>query len=134
MLSFYNCPFPADTFGRLTDGGLKFKELSPNNFLFDSLTLVCGSDGSPIYRTYRQYNTDKRDTELATFEDTQLGLSWLTINKSKQGYYGCVIDEMYSKEIGVFDLSLTTGKFSFKFLHAIVYLYNFASVSPPVYT
>ena len=82
-------------------------------FLFDSITLVCGGDGSPIYRTYRQYNTEKRDTELATYEDTQLGLNWLTINISKQGYYGCEFGDQYHKEIGVFNRSLTTGKFSF---------------------
>ena len=91
---------------------MKREELIPNTFVFDSLTLACGGDD--IYWLYSQNNTKPiiASVESATFNNTELRLSWLDINITKQGYYGCVIFNKFYEEIGVFDPSLTTGEFS----------------------
>ena len=114
---------PEDRFGKLTDGGLGFEELTPNTFLFDSLTLACGSDGSNnIHWIYSQYNTIQGLGVSATYNNAQLGLSWLSINITKQGYYGCSIVGQNHKEVGVFDPSLTTGNSQIRIFSIYTYM------------
>ena len=103
--------FSDGRFGKLTDGGLGFTGLNPKTFIFDSLTLVCGSSGGTISWLYSQNNTKIGFGESTTYDNAELGLSWLVIKISKQGYYGCKAYNFF-KEIGVFDPSLTTGEFS----------------------
>ena len=102
--------FPDGRFGMLTDGGLSYQELSPDRIFYESLTLVCGGDD--ILWAYVEYNPDfDGDIQPPTYMNTQLGLSWLAINVTKQGFYGCGVHALYFKEIGVFDSSVTTGEF-----------------------
>ena len=91
-----------------------------DTFVFDSLTLACGGD--VIYWGYSQYNTLAITSfESATFDNIELGLSWLDINITKQGYYGAILNVLY-KEIGVFDPSLTTGEFSNSYFLKLIHI------------
>ena len=96
-------------FGRITNGGLKFEELTGNTFFYESQTFVCGSDSSPVVWRYSQ-NSDLSDPEILQESYNYVNFSWLEVNNTKQGYYQCEIPSVsLSHTIGVYDTNLTTG-------------------------
>ena len=96
-------------FGRIANGGLEFEELTGNTFFYESQTLVCGSDGSPVVWRYSQ-NSDLSDGSILTETSNYVDLSWIKVNSTKQGYYQCGIPSVsLSHTVGVYDTNLTTG-------------------------
>ena len=96
-------------FGRITDGGLKFEELTGSTFFYQSQTLVCGSNGSPVVWRYSQ-SSDLSNSEILQESYNHVNFSWLEVNNTKQGYYQCEIPSVFlSHTIGVYDTNLTTG-------------------------
>ena len=100
-------------FGRLINGGKNFQELSGNTFFFNSsLTLVCGGDVNSAAITWQySVNVDLSSSEVLTanYMSTQTGISWLSVDNTKQGYYQCYIDSTNSYTVGLYDTQKTTG-------------------------
>ena len=101
-------------FGELTDGSLNFRPLTGNIFLYTSTILACKRDvnSAAIIWQY-SVNADLSSSEVltATYMNTQTGVSWLSIDKTKQGYYQCYIDSTNRYTVGVYDTQKTTGKY-----------------------
>ena len=94
-------------FGRITNGAYGFEALTGNTFLYDSQTLVCGSDGSPVVWRHSQ-NSDLSVASTLTETSNYIGFSWLDVN-TMQGYYRCTISNSISYTVGVYDTTSTTG-------------------------
>ena len=101
-------------FGQLINDGKDFQELSGDTFYFNpSLTLVCGGEenSTAIQWVYRPYLSSLASSTLTpTYASTLIGLSWITVSNSLQGYYSCVISNYLSYTIGLYDMSITTGE------------------------
>ena len=95
-------------FGRITKGGLEFEELTGNTFFYDSQTLVCRSDGSPVEWKYSQ-NSDLSGSITLQETSNYVGFSWLDVVNTMQGYYRCTISSSTSYTVGVYDTASTTG-------------------------
>ena len=95
-------------FGRITDGAYKFEELTGNTFFYEPLTLVCGSNGSPVVWSYLQ-NSDLSGASVLPETYNYVDFSWLDVNNTKQGYYRCTMSNAISYTVGVYDTTLTTG-------------------------
>ncbi|KAI6658177.1 Macrophage mannose receptor 1 [Oopsacas minuta] len=96
-------------FGQLTNGGLDFETIRENTFLFTSRTLAYGGEGNiPITWIFSE-NSDLSSSqpETATYENMQVGWSWLAVDITKQGYYQCQVN-LVTYTIGLYDNSLTT--------------------------
>ena len=105
------CVYPllAARFGRITNEGFEFEELTGNTFFYEPQTLVCGSDGSPAIWRYSQ-NSDQLDPELLQESDNHVNFSWLEVNNTKQGYYYCQAGDSMSYTVGLYDVGLTKGE------------------------
>ena len=101
-------PFIGERFGRITNRGIEFEELTGNRFLYGPQTLVCGSDGSPVEWRYSQ-NSDLTDGNILTETSNYVDFSWLDVDITMQGYYKCMISSSISYTVGVYDRTLTTG-------------------------
>ena len=57
-------------------------------------------------------NADLSSSEVltATYLSTQTGVSWYSVDNTKQGYYQCYIDSTNRYTVGVYDTQKTTGK------------------------
>ena len=95
-------------FGRITDGAYEFEELTGNTFFYEPLTLVCGSNGSPVVWRYSQ-NSDLSGASVLPETYNYVDFSWLDVNNTKQGYYRCTMSNAISYTVGVYDTTLTTG-------------------------
>ena len=87
---------------------MKFEELTGNMFIYQTQTLVCGSDGSPVVWRYSQ-NSDLSDGIILTETSYYVDFSWLDVDDIMQGYYQCMINDSISYTVGVYDTTLTTG-------------------------
>ena len=101
--------FSVGRFGRITNGAYEFEELTGNTFFYDSQTLVCGSDDSPVVWEYSQ--TADLSVPTTTLQETSklVDFSLLYVNNTMQGYYRCKISNSISYTIGVYDTTSTTG-------------------------
>ena len=85
--------------------------MNANTFLFNSLTLACGGDESSTiswkFSPISDFSTS--DQLTATSSSLGTGLSWLYVDISKQGYYQCQIGNGFSRIIGLYNQSITTG-------------------------
>ena len=81
-----------------------------NQFIYKSLTLVCGGQENDVITWRFSENSDLSSDEAltATYSNTGTGLSWLNVENTKQGYYQCQISSS-SYTVGVYDTSVTTG-------------------------
>ena len=95
-------------FGRITNGAFGFEELTGNTFYYESLTLVCGSDGSPVVWRYSQ-NSDLSDGSILLETSNYVDFSWLDVDNTIQGYYRCMLSNSNTYTVGVYDRTLTTG-------------------------
>ena len=95
-------------FGRITDGVYGFEALTGNTFFYEPLTLVCGSDGSPVVWTYSQ-NSSLSGVSILPETSNHVDFSWLDVNNTMQGYYRCTTSNATSHTVGVYDKTLTTG-------------------------
>ena len=102
--------FIVERFGELINGGLNFQTINANTILFNSLTLACGGQENDVITWKFSQNSDLRANEVltATYSDMGSGLSWLEVEKIKQGYYQCQISSSFYT-VGVYDTSVTTG-------------------------
>ena len=109
ICEYYSNPFSGARFGRISNGGLEFEELSGNTFLYDSQTLVCGGDGNLVAWEYSQ-NADLSISNT-TLQETfnYVDFSWLDVLNTMQGYYRCTISDPISFTVGVYDKTVTTG-------------------------
>ena len=100
-------------FGELIDGGLNFNSLTGNTFIFKSIILACKGDvNSATIAWQYSVNADLSSSEVqtATYLSTQTGVSWLSVDNTKQGYYQCYIDSTNIYTVGVYDTKKTTGQ------------------------
>ena len=104
----YEIHFSVGRFGRLTNGNYEFEELTGSTFFFESQTLVCGSDGSPVVWRYSQ-NSDRSNPEILQESYNYVDFSWLEVDNTKQGYYQCELSNVTYYTVGVYDAVLTTG-------------------------
>ena len=98
-------------FGRITNGALGFEVLTGNTFFYETQTLVCGSDGSPVVWRYSQ-NSDLSDGRILTETSNYVDFSWLDVDNTMQGYYQCTQSNSVTYTVGVYDTALTTGWYS----------------------
>ena len=104
--------FPVVRFGRIANGGLEFEELTGNTFFYESQTLVCGSDVSPVVWRYSQ-NSDLSDPEILQESYNYVKFSWLKVNNTKRGYYQCQTGDSMSYTVGLYNKGLTKGEILF---------------------
>ena len=100
-------------FGELINGSLNFRPLTGNIFLYISTILACKGDMNSASITWHySVNADQSSSEVltATYMSTQTGVSWLSVNNTKQGYYQCYIDSTNRYTVGVYDTQKTTGR------------------------
>ena len=74
------------------------------------MTLACGGKENDVITWRFSENSDLSSHEdlTATYSSTETGLSWLGVDKIKQGYYQCQISSS-SYTVGVYDTYVTTG-------------------------
>ena len=92
---------------------MNFNLLTGNTFLYDSHTLACEKDVNSAAITWRySIRADLSSIEVltATYMSTQTGVSWLSVENTKQGYYQCYIDSTNRYTVGVYDTQKTTGQ------------------------
>ena len=82
--------------------------MAGNTFFYQSQTLVCGSDGSPVVWKYSQ-NSDISDGSILTETSNYVDFSWLDVDITMQGYYQCMVNDSISFTVGVYDTTSTTG-------------------------
>ena len=82
--------------------------MTGNAFLYQSQTLVCGSDGSPVVWRYSQHS-DLSGGSILTETSNYVDFSWLDVDTTMQGYYRCTLSNSNSYTVGVYDTALTTG-------------------------
>ena len=82
--------------------------MTGNTFFYESQTLVCGNDGSPVVWRYSQ-KSNLSGANMLTETTNYVDFSWLDVDVTMQGYYQCMITESISYTVGVYDTSLTTG-------------------------
>ena len=100
-------------FGELIDGGLNFNLSTGNTFFYNSTILACKGDVNSASIAWQySVNADLSSSELlkATYMSTQTGVSWLSVENTKQGYYQCYIDSTNNYTVGVYDTQKTTGQ------------------------
>ena len=100
-------------FGELTDRNLNFRPLTGNIFLYNSTILACKGDvNSAAIAWQYSVTVDLSSNEVleATYMSTQTGVSWLSVDNTKQGYYQCYIDSINRYTVGVYDTQKTTGR------------------------
>ena len=100
--------FSVGRFGRITNGAYAFEELTGNTFFYDSQTLVCGSDGSPVVWRYSQ-NSDLSVASTQPETSNLVDFSLLEVDNTMQGYYWCTISSSIHYTVGVYDTTSTTG-------------------------
>ena len=115
---FGNCPTLAlfinvdSVFGELTDGGLNFRTIAADTFLYTSTILICKGDvnSAPII-WHHSINANLLPSvqQTATYMSTETGVSWLSVDNTKQGYYQCQIDGTHKYTVGVYNNEETTG-------------------------
>ena len=101
-------------FGELIDQGLNFRPLTGNIFLYNSTILACKGDVNSAVITWRysiNANLSSNEILTATYMSTQIGVSWLSVDNTKQGYYQCYIDSTNRYTVGVYDTQKTTGRY-----------------------
>ena len=99
-------------FGELIDQGLNFRPLTGNIFLYNSTILACKGDmNSAVFAWQYSVNADLSSSEVLTanYMSIQTGVSWLSVENTKQGYYQCYIDSTNRYTVGVYDTQKTTG-------------------------
>ena len=99
-------------FGELTEEGVNFRSLMRDIFLYNSTTLVCkgGTHSNAITWLYSvNSNLSASEVLTATYMSTETGVSWLSVNNSKQGYYQCQIDSTNINTVGVYNSQEITG-------------------------
>ena len=93
---------------------MQFRPLVGDIFLYNSTTLACkGEVNSGAITWLYSVNAELSSREVlnATYLSTQTGVSWLLVNKTKQGYYQCQINGTNRYTVGVYNVSKgTTGK------------------------
>ena len=82
--------------------------MTGNIFFYEPLTLVCGSDGSPVAWRYSQYS-DLSGASVLPETSNYVDFSWLYVNNTMQGYYQCMISNAISYTVGVYDATFITG-------------------------
>ena len=96
----------------LTNGSVLYQPLISDRFLYNpTLTLVYGiGDFSGLVWKYST-KSDLSDaiTLSATFSDSEIGFTSLTIDNSMQGYYYYELSTVASSVVGLYDASITTG-------------------------
>ena len=96
----------------LTNGLVLYQPLISDVFLYDStLTLVYGiGDFSGLIWKYSANSDLSNPTNLtATYTNSEIGFTSLTVDNSMQGYYFYELNSVISPMIGLYDESLTTG-------------------------
>ena len=92
---------------------MNFNLLTGNTFLYYTPTLACKRDvnSAAITWQYSVNNADLSSSEelTATYMNTQTGVSWLSVDNTKQGYFQCYIDSTNRYTVGVYDTQKTTG-------------------------
>ena len=81
--------------------------------MYNSTILACKGDvNSPTIIWQYSVNADLSSSEIltATYVSTQTGVSWLSVDNTKQGYYQCYIDSTNIYTVGVYDAQKTTGR------------------------
>ena len=101
--------FSVGRFGRLTNGNYEIEELTGDTFFYESQTLMCGSDGSPVVWRYSQ-NSDLSNPEILQESYNYVDFSWLEVDNTRQGYYQCQIGNGIRYIIGLYDQTITTGQ------------------------
>ena len=100
-------------FGRLTDGGLTFDPFIRDTFLYNiSTKLACmNTENSDAITWQYSSNADLSTSEeiTPTYLSTETGVSWISVDNSKQGYYHCQIDNTNRYTVGIYNTELTTG-------------------------
>ena len=82
--------------------------------MYNSTILVCKGDVNSAAITWQHsVNADLSSSEVltATYMSTQTGVSWLSVDNTKQGYYQCYIDNTNRYTVGVYDAQKTTGRY-----------------------
>ena len=82
--------------------------------MFNSTILACKRViNSAVIAWQYSINADLSSSEVltATYMSTQTGVSWLSVDNTKQGYYQCYIDSTNRYTVGVYDTQKTTGKY-----------------------
>ena len=99
-------------FGELTDGGLNFRTIASDTFLYTSTILICKGDASSASIIWHySINADLLPSveQTAAYMSTDTGVSWLSVDNAKQGYYQCQIDSTNIYTVGVYNDGETTG-------------------------
>ena len=99
---------------------MNFRLVIGSIFIFESTTLACKGDVNSGAITWQySVNSDLSSSEVltATYMSTQTGVSWLSVDNTKQGYYQCQIDSTNKYTVGVYNIShKTTGELIHKLL------------------
>ena len=82
--------------------------------MYNSTILACKGDVNSAAITW-QYsvnaNLSSSEVLTATYMSTQTGVSWLSVNNTKQGYYQCYIDITNRYTVGVYDPQKAIGNY-----------------------
>ena len=92
---------------------MNFRLVTGSIFIFESTTLACKGDVNSgaitwLYSVYADLSSSEMLT--ATYMSTQTGVSWLSVDNTKQGYYQCQIDSTKRYTVGVYNSQKTTGQ------------------------
>ena len=89
-----------------------FRPLMGDIFLYNSTTLACKGEAHPNAITWLysvNANLSASEVLTPTYLSTETGVSWLSVNNTKQGYYRCQITGTNIYTVGIYNTELTTG-------------------------
>ena len=81
--------------------------------MYSSTILACKGDvnsAAIIWKYSIEVDVSSSEVLTATYMSTQTGVSWLSVDNTKQGYYQCYIDSTNIYTVGVYDTLKTTGR------------------------